>query len=274
MGNFTIYEKAKRYYWKGDSCLSIKTFSGGYAQYQIGDRVYKLNDEKYLLLNRHTNYQLTIDNPTPVTSFCVFFDPFFVAENLGLELASATKQLDGFDIKPLNLDWIERSYHANDRLGQLIRQYKFDIDKQDDFLNEEYYQLLFSAMVAKNHESIKQSSTLEYVKHSTRVEIYKRIGFGKDYIDACFREELTLTKISSIAMMSPNQFLKNFKRMFYQTPFQYVTKLRIKEAIHLLKTTDLSITEIMTIIGYSSLSNFSYYFKSITGNSPSSCRNK
>lgn len=52
------------------------------------------------------------------------------------------------------------------------------------------------------------------------------------------------------------------------TPMQYIQKVRLENAITLLKQ-DLSITEISLLCGYSDHSAFSRQFKQLTGLSPS-----
>ncbi len=53
---------------------------------------------------------------------------------------------------------------------------------------------------------------------------------------------------------------------------KYLLKLRIKQGLHLLQTSDLSISEIASRVGFKSSSHFSQYFKQCTGYSPKQFR--
>ena len=48
----------------------------------------------------------------------------------------------------------------------------------------------------------------------------------------------------------------------------YIEKLRIEKACHLIKNTDMKITEIAETVGYASGASFRRAFKKVTGVSP------
>src|SRR6187200_2843955 len=63
-----------RYHWAGPGPLSIKTFTGGTARYGIGrGGLCAVDDTSYLVLNHDQTYEITIESPAPVASFCLFF---------------------------------------------------------------------------------------------------------------------------------------------------------------------------------------------------------
>jgi len=72
--------------------------------------------------------------------------------------------------------------------------------------------------------------------------------------------------------MSRFHFCRVFKRHLKQSPISYLIGLRIERARNLLKTTDLSMSEVAALVGFNDISNFSRMFKELNGVSPSRFR--
>lgn len=231
--------------------------------------------KNYLILNDCTKYNLTIDNISPIESFCIFFTPEFVCQIVS-ELNSSEEQLLDFSIKRAEgLKLLERNYLHGGQVSKILfhgRQLsKFNMSEIE---KEEFYCTLLNAIIFQNSDSLKEIDRLTSKKKCTREEIYRRLLYAKDFIDCNYSENLTLKKISQVAMLSENHLLRNFSQFFNISPFQYVTQLKIAEAKRQIIETDKSVTDIAIALGYSSLSNFSYYFKNAVGLSPIALRKK
>lgn len=273
--NFIIHQRARTYQWTGDCFLSVKSFYHGSATYQVKHREYIVNDRNYLILNDCTRYRIIIDNPSVVESFCVFFSPDFVCQKVSALNATDEQQLN-FSYKLTDgIKLLEKNYLHGGKVSDLLfngRQFlKYHIP---EIQKEEYYHNLLNAILAQNNESLKIADKLALKKKSTREEIYRRLLYARNFMDCHYVENLTLKEISSVAMLSENHFLRNFKRVYNSSPFQYITRLKIADAKRQISETDKSITDIALNLGYSSLSNFSYYFKSMVGLSPAEFRKK
>ena len=68
-------------------------------------------------------------------------------------------------------------------------------------------------------------------------------------------------------------FRKTFKKYTGLSPKQYHTSLRIKQAVHFLRSSELSIKEISSDLGFCSVFYFNKLFKAKTGCTPSVYRN-
>lgn len=88
------------------------------------------------------------------------------------------------------------------------------------------------------------------------------------YIKEHLTEDLSLKKVSDFAAVSPIYFHNIFKRSVGKTLREYVEEQRIKQAIHLLLSTDESLTRVAFECGFSSQSYFSYVFKRKMGKTP------
>jgi AraC-like DNA-binding protein len=76
------------------------------------------------------------------------------------------------------------------------------------------------------------------------------------------------------ALMSPAHFSRQFRRAFGETPYGYLLTRRVERAQALLRRGDLSVTEVCTEVGFTSLGSFSSKFAEVTGESPSSYRGR
>ena len=94
----------------------------------------------------------------------------------------------------------------------------------------------------------------------------------RSYIDHHFASSLTVTRLASMARLSPFYFIRSFRNLTGQTPHQYVRAKRIERAQELLVTTPLPVTEICDAVGFQSLGSFSATFRRLTGASPGAYR--
>ena len=92
---------------------------------------------------------------------------------------------------------------------------------------------------------------------------------AKDHADRHFAESLTLEDLAAVAMVSKYHFLRLFRAVYGRTPAAYLSERRVERAQDLLRTTNLTVTEVCHAVGYSSLGSFSSGFAAITGESPS-----
>ena len=58
------------------------------------------------------------------------------------------------------------------------------------------------------------------------------------------------------------------KKIFDQTPYQYITEKRIEKAFNLILRSEMPITEVCLEVGFNSLSSFSWLLKQRYGMSP------
>jgi AraC family transcriptional regulator len=79
---------------------------------------------------------------------------------------------------------------------------------------------------------------------------------AKEYMAAHFNESITLHDLSRYCYVSPFHFSRTFKKFTGYSPYYYLQKLRLKNAEILLKTTNLSITDIAFKSGFNSLDYF------------------
>lgn len=92
------------------------------------------------------------------------------------------------------------------------------------------------------------------------------------YIDAHFKESLTLDHLAEVAHVNKYYLAHSFKEEFGVSPINYQLNRRIEESCYLLRQTDLSLSQISRILGFSSPSYFSQIFRKTKQTSPSEFR--
>jgi AraC-like DNA-binding protein len=95
---------------------------------------------------------------------------------------------------------------------------------------------------------------------------------AKDLVDARFREPLDVATLARVAHLSPAHFSREFRRVFGETPHQYLLTRRLERAAALLRNTDYSVAEICFAVGLQSVGSFTTSFGRALGMSPTAYR--
>lgn len=96
----------------------------------------------------------------------------------------------------------------------------------------------------------------------------------KAYLDNNFQESISLDQMAARLHINKFHLAHRFTSEYGVPPVQYLNSLRIKEAKNLLRSTDYSIAQISSNLGFSSLSYFGQSFKRATGESAGSFRKR
>jgi len=91
-------------------------------------------------------------------------------------------------------------------------------------------------------------------------------------MDRGFARPLDLDTIAREAGYSRFHFARAFRNTYGETPHAYLTRRRIERAKDLLRSANLTVTEICDLVGFSSLGSFSSRFRELVGVSPSAYR--
>ncbi len=101
-----------------------------------------------------------------------------------------------------------------------------------------------------------------------------RVQAAVDFLKANFQRKIALDEIAALVNISVEQFGRIFKSETGITPIDYLIRLRIERASQLLKSSSLSVKEVMASVGYNSKSHFAKHFKRRFGISPSEYKNR
>ncbi len=134
--------------------------------------------------------------------------------------------------------------------------------------SDEIYTSLLVALLA----IVRQISSFEEA-HVSAQFLYESTSRVKNYLDANCHEEISLDTVAANMNMSVSYLAHSLKKSTGFSPGQYIIQRRIGEAQTLLITTDYSITQISTMVGYDNSNYFSTLFTKLVGMSPREYRN-
>jgi transcriptional regulator GlxA family with amidase domain len=92
---------------------------------------------------------------------------------------------------------------------------------------------------------------------------------ARDLIDRDFASPLGLSVLAARAGYSRYHFIRAFRAAYGATPGDYLSRRRVERACELLRTANLTVTEVCFVVGFSSLGSFSSRFSEIAGCAPS-----
>lgn len=95
---------------------------------------------------------------------------------------------------------------------------------------------------------------------------------ARDYIDRHYAEPLELDQVAAAAGYSRFHVVRAFRAAYGETPGRYLTRRRVERAQELLRSSDLTVTDICHRVGFASLGSFSTLFNELVGVTPSAFR--
>ncbi len=97
---------------------------------------------------------------------------------------------------------------------------------------------------------------------------------ARDHVDRHYAEPLDLDSLAAAANVSKYHFARCFAHAYGEAPMRYLTRRRIERAQDLLRSANLTVTEVCMLVGFTSLGSFSSRFRELVGESPTEYRNR
>ncbi|OBG43041.1 AraC family transcriptional regulator, partial [Mycolicibacterium fortuitum] len=159
---------------------------------------------------------------------------------------------------PLIHQMVERIYEVADRDDALARLLTDSVS--------ETLRLLLTDMYTVDPQQ-RAEHRPDVLDAPTRSKI---IEFLEDGMDS----DIHLDALAQLTGMSVQAFIGAFRRAFHTTPYQFLLDLRIDRAKTLLLTTQQTVAEIASSVGFSTPSHFATAFRRRVGISPSIYRHR
>ncbi|MFB9185869.1 helix-turn-helix transcriptional regulator [Dactylosporangium sucinum] len=106
------------------------------------------------------------------------------------------------------------------------------------------------------------------------VALLAHLRRARDHIDRNYQTQLDLDQVAAVAAVSKYHFVRCFEATYGETPMRYLTRRRIERAQDLLRSANLTVTEICMLVGFTSLGSFSTRFTRLVGESPVAYRDR
>jgi len=278
--NAIVWGRAKQYHVaEFPGPLSIKTVVRGSAVWGTREAERLVDRGSYLVLNAGQRYSLTVDARETVETFCLFFRDGWVEDAHRVESSDPAMVLDmPFAGAGANsngngharAEFFETLYRHDELLSPLVRNMYLHVKEQNatqPWLEDQFFAVA-KALRSVRADAHRQARRIPAKKLSTRVELYRRLLRGKDYLDSFFGRDLRLDRVASEACLSPYHFHRLFREVFGETPNQYLQRRRLANAWELLSSTECTVTEICLEVGFESMTSFSTLFRRVYGCSP------
>jgi AraC-like DNA-binding protein len=97
---------------------------------------------------------------------------------------------------------------------------------------------------------------------------------ARDLIDREYARPLDVAALAREALMSTAHFSRQFRAAYGETPYAYLMTRRIERAKALLRSGDLTVTEVCFAVGCTSLGSFSARFTELVGETPTGYRTR
>jgi transcriptional regulator GlxA family with amidase domain len=111
-------------------------------------------------------------------------------------------------------------------------------------------------------------------RRAVPVDLLPHLRRAHDHVDRNYREPLDLTGLARVAGVSKFHFVRAFDATYGETPIRYLTRRRIERAQALLRSANLTVTEICMLVGFASLGSFSTRFTAMVGETPTAYRDR
>lgn len=219
-------------------------------------------------------HKLTALDNQPVKLVQIDFMPHCISENLK-DLSRMHDFVDFAYIEPFVSEFnvVPKLYFAAQQQLQLEHSIATLLSEWNQ--RQDNYRLAIKAELLKLLVLISR----EYLRQQTNTGSRQSVSQHREaffaalrYLDEHCEEELRLEDLAAMSHMAPSYFSSMMKLMTGQSYIEYLTTRRVEKAAELLRTTNLSITEISLQTGYNHPGHFAKMFKRLMGLTPGEFR--
>ena len=226
--------------------LELFYIVGGKGQFLIQDQLYPVNSNNLVIINPNVTHTEVSLNAQPLE--------YIVLGIEGIELATSESSNGQFSI----LDHFE-SVEISGCLRNILREME---QKNPGY--EDICQAFMEILIIR----LMRNTALAVPAEPQVISGNRQCAAVKRYIDQHFKESLTLEQLAEDAHMNKYYLSHAFKREYGTSPINYMITKRIEESKYLLAETDLSMSQIAQLLGFSSLSYFSQVFRRTQATTP------
>lgn len=151
---------------------------------------------------------------------------------------------------PLNSNFYELLNYCNNALKYLTPPFQ---NENLVILNLSSFYYLFIELINKSNFSISRN-----FRQKTTSSLIQEIKY---YISKNYSQNINMEKLAEQFCISHSTLTKKFKAELGLSPKDYLLQKRMENAQSLLSTTDMTISQIASMCGFTSAAYFIYYFK-------------
>lgn len=175
-----------------------------------------------------------------------------------------------FNTDPATISLLPRMGHADPLLANLCLEFVQALNQPSLVYDSKYMELVttqFASCLIKNHSTLTLQARASDA-HPSGEKIERAKAFMKQHLGL----DISLDAIANAAGLSTFHFIREFKALNQVTPYQYLLKMRVDHARHLLRQQRYTLADIALECGFSTQSHFTHVFKKMTGLTPKAYR--
>lgn len=222
---------------------------GGMGQIQIDQELYPISARQLVIISPNVMHTEVSLNASPLE--------YVVLGIEGLDLSASASEESRFAILKSH-----ESENIAPCLHNILRETYSNLPG-NEVICQAYMEILITYLMRSTELSVNEPPVTAANNQCVTV---------RRYIDAHFKESLTLDQLAEIAHVNKYHLAHSFKEAFGISPISYQLNRRVEESCLLLRQTDMSLSQIARVLGFSSSSYFSQAFRKAKAMSPSEFR--
>jgi AraC-like DNA-binding protein len=252
------------------SNFSIKYIESGEEEYRINGRYKKVLANKMLIVNDKSKSSLI---SADANALSIFINPQIFTDCLQ-GMLKTSKFLE----EPFNDT--DKTIFFFDDVQDVDRNLKHFFDRlttnRNAILTIDFFYELCEQILCSQNKLQTKINRLSGKKIATRMETFKRVEKGKEYINDTLTKAFNLDEVSKTSCLSKFHFIRLFKEVYGITPNRYHLLRKLGEVETCIKRNDnpYSLNEIAIDFGFSNYSLFYKQFKQVYGFAPSELKER
>ncbi len=206
---------------------------------------YEISENDIVVINTNRIHYVTSDNIFKY--YCMQIDTDYLSSI-------------GIDVETINFEEKISSNELSELMHRIRNEWDFTGELRHlmikSYLNE-FAVKLFRDFKVLDTAHDKESRTLRKIKQSI------------SFIKKEYTGDISLDEVASVAGLSRYHFCREFKKATDLTPVEFINRMRCEYAKTLLESKKYSVSEISTIVGFSTSAHFSKIFKRFFSQYPS-----
>ncbi|MBE6707560.1 MAG: helix-turn-helix domain-containing protein [Ruminococcaceae bacterium] len=241
-------------------CLELGICLSGTGEAHIENRIYKFQEGDIQCVNANIPHMSIADTGAPCNWIWLFVD---IQKLLLNNRGKITDEL--LKISDMGFNGVFSPYE-HPELARLINALT-EISRDDG------YSVLYNTLLV-GQILIESARIGDIDKNSKKLPVSAKIKPALLYIRENYADSqlMTAEKIAASCNLSTSHFRSLFKTDIGMTLPQYINLTRLSAAVHLLQSTDKTISNIATDVGYNEVPYFTKAFKDEFGISPKEMR--
>ena len=254
-----LHSRISKYQCERPSTYSLKIVLDGVEHYQIDGNNYKLESGQMLVVNQGEDLRALVDSKNITEGICIYPSQELVNEALYARMHSIEHVLENpFDGRNENhittqSFQLNGEKHVSKTLFGYWNELRGVGEKSEGWWWQ-FYADLTEAMIEDQSTINRQICNLSSLKKHTKEELYRRVFKATEYMYDHKFERLDIDSLAEISTLSKYHFLRSFKAVFEQSPYQYALHLKLKAAKELV-TKRYSYAQAANHVGYSDSGN-------------------